>query len=80
MAEVGTLTVKVIPDVSGMEQIIMAELDRISAELGQVNRDELAHALTETGRTTTDSHRDLADSLLQRFVIIRRREPDASIT
>lgn len=72
MPEIGTATVKVVPDLSGMEPAIRAELERIAGLLADVERDELAEALrAECGDMYTDPE-IVADRLLERFVIRRR--------
>ena len=73
-AAVGEVTVKVVPDITGMEPAIRAELDRIGAAIGQVDRDELAAMLGDAGLTRGVHPKVLADRILERFVVFRRKD------
>lgn len=68
MAAIGKATVDVVADVSGI----------LAALFGQVERDDLAAMLGTAGLTRGVHALVLADRLLEKYVIVKRKEPDAS--
>ena len=82
-ATMGTVRVKVEPDVSAIEPAIKAELERL---FKKITRDELAAEIAVIGGELADGGAvnavRIADKLLERFVVIKRgskaEESDAS--
>lgn len=77
--EAGTISVKVVPDVSGIEPAVRAELARIRGLFpAEVGRHELADVITEAHIPPELSNAELADFLIDKFVILRRLRADQS--